>query len=65
MPATTHYINDFNPRPRGEGDIYGDEYVKENLIFQSTPSWGGRLLSHIPHFGFQRDFNPRPRGEGD
>ena len=54
----------FNPRPRKEGDIEQMQEAKKALQFQSTPSQRGRL--HRRKSGCLLSyFNPRPRKEGD
>ena len=37
-------LNHFNPRPREEGDINTISQTVAIIVFQSTPSWRGRLL---------------------
>ena len=34
--------NNFNPRPREEGDVCKHNFYLKHLLFQSTPSWRGR-----------------------
>ena len=57
--------SNFNPRPREEGDLADPEQIKIGNIFQSTPSWRGRLYIAAWHDRKATDFNPRPREEGD
>ena len=35
------------------------------MLFQSTPSWRGRLSFHCLYYSVPLYFNPRPREEGD
>ena len=61
---TVHSQDNFNPRPRVEGDFqsrYRGAYRRE---FQSSPSCGGRP-SCILYHEICNYFNPRPRVEGD
>ena len=55
----------FNPRPREEGDKPLSFIRSNSLIFQSTPSWRGRLTEFIIPTKQLLYFNPRPREEGD
>ena len=55
----------FNPRPRMEGDMRGDEQVQADQTFQSTPSYGGRPNLPVKALRLCACFNPRPRMEGD
>ncbi|GFP27754.1 hypothetical protein HKBW3S33_01164 [Candidatus Hakubella thermalkaliphila] len=55
----------FNPRPRTEGDAREGHSFFWGLMFQSTPSHGGRRAILEPHSSLISRFNPRPRTEGD
>ena len=38
-------ITNFNPRPREEGDWNNIQNLRKVILFQSTPSWRGRLMA--------------------
>ena len=54
----------FNPRPRTGGDFSCFNPGDPNLLFQSTPPYGGRRRIYA-EFPAQNGFNPRPRTGGD
>ena len=64
MGACRPTIDDFNPRPREEGDEILYREAKEILNFNPRPREEGDVeQSRILPYRFH--FNPRPREEGD
>ena len=55
----------FNSRPRAEGDHPGAARSTPRMMFQFTPSRGGRRNRGLPVGILPWSFNSRPRAEGD
>ena len=64
MPRRFHTADNFNPRPREEGDINSSSVVMFTRYFNPRPrEEGDNVTVSIELYGCY--FNPRPREEGD
>ena len=59
-----HLLNDFNPRPREEGDALTTVFKGVMEYFNPRPREEGDAVAHTGTVS-DVDFNPRPREEGD
>ena len=60
----THLVDNFNPRPREEGDTHRKVSAAIATHFNPRPREEGDK-GYVPNRPVHRYFNPRPREEGD